>query len=142
MSAPLTIEVDYSLRAYRAVTTERWADAMAEVGEKIGRPLNRWERVASLGFWQLVVPLVWWRKRRSMGHCQFRLDAEGLTRDSDGFGPQGLPWSGFRRAQALPSGWLFHTERSAMFIPKECVDAAQEEALISLVPPALWTAPT
>lgn len=35
MSAPLTIEVDYSLRAYRAVTTERWTEAITEAGEKL-----------------------------------------------------------------------------------------------------------
>ncbi len=140
MSAPLTIQVDYSLCAYRAVTAERWDDAMAEVGAKVGRPVNRWERALALALWQLVVPLVWWRKRRRVGRCQFLVDAESLTRDSAGFGPQHLPWSGVRRAQALPSGWLFHTERSAFFLPKECVGVAQQEALMALVPPALWSA--
>lgn len=141
MHAPLTIQVDYSLRAYRALTTERWGDAMPEASAKVGRPLNRWERAVSLAFWQLVVPLVWWRKRHRVGRCQFRVDAEGLTRDSAGFGPQRLPWSRVRRAQALPSGWLFHTERSAFALPKECVSPAQEEALMALVPPALWAVP-
>lgn len=139
MSAPLTIQVDYSLRAYRALTTERWEDVMTEVGDKIGRPMNRWERAVSLSFWKLVVPLVWWRKRRRMGRCQFVVDAEGLIRDSAGFGPQRLPWTRVRRAQALPSGWLFHTERSAFALPKECVSPAQQEALLALIPTGLWT---
>ncbi|MCZ8234105.1 MAG: YcxB family protein [Inhella sp.] len=142
MQAPLTIQVDYSLHAYRSLTTERWVDAMAEVSAKVGRPVNRWERAVSLAFWQLVVTVVWAVKRFRVGRCIFHLDAEGVTRNSARMGALHAPWSRFRRVQALPSGWLLHTDRGAIALPKECVSAAQEEALIALVPPALWSAPT
>jgi hypothetical protein len=142
MSAPLTIQVDYSLRAYRALTTERWADAMAEVSAKVGRPVNRWERAVSRAVWWLVVPFVWAFKRSRVRHCTFHLDAEGVTRDSVRLGSQQVPWSRFRRVQALPSGWLLHTDRGAIALPKECMCPLQQAALMSLVPPALWSAPT
>jgi YcxB-like protein len=138
MSAPLTFQVDYSFRAYRALTSERWGEVIAGVGEQAGRPVNRWERAVARACWRLAMPLVWLVKRRRVGRCQFRLDAEGVTRDSARLGPQHVPWSRFQRAQELPSGWLLHTARGAIALPKECLSPAQQEALLALIPTGLW----
>ena len=59
-----------------------------------------------------------------------------MTRNSARMGALHAPWSRFRRVQALPSGWLLHTDRGAIALPKECMCPSQQAALMSLVPPA------
>lgn len=76
----------------------------------------------------LVAPPVFFLKRRRMPVCEFRIDGEGITRESR-LGTLERTWSEVKMVRRYERGYLLMFAKGGMPIPFRCLDQRQQERL-------------
>lgn len=130
---PIRVEVDYGLTEYKSTILEFLPRAMKRRGAVNRRlPWNKpWVERAVLA---VVLPPIFWLKKRRVGTCVFDFTPEGLSRTAKGY-TASRTWSQVAAVHRLSAAYLIELkEGGAMPVPYRVFTPSQRTALESLLP--------